>query len=225
MPAGNFQLKLNQVLLRTGSLDGRIGAALDLALDFMRHTPADTLIDAYLSRAGAEALRAIKDSVICVDHTGLIAPARTDARELNAIADRHGFTENHKTFPSVIVASELTALNGGTNVPTQIFRASIRRAGDQPSSYGIEMFVPDTTPATVESWIARGVGTHVAFRVGQRAQVERICEQLSAAGFHTPAFMKGRPMANTNDGTLTVYFDLTVASGAFRLEFFHRADS
>ena len=223
MPANRLQLKLGHVLLQPGSLETQIGAALDLALEFMRRSPPDALLDTYLGNAGSQVLSTIKRSVMCVDHAGLITPARTDARELNAIADRHGFTENHKTFPSVIVASELAALNGDSPVPTQIFRGSTRKADATQPSFGIEMFVPDTFPDTVERWIKQGVGTHAAFRVHNRADVDLIRTELIAAGFHTPSFMGGKSMANTNDGTLTVYFDLTLPDGDFRLEFFHRA--
>ncbi len=225
MSTSDYQLTFDEVLLQPGSLETRIGGALDRALEFMHHSQPSTLIDHYLAAAGGVTLNVIKHSIICMDHAGLITPAKVDARDLNAIADRHGFTENHKTFPSVIVASELTALNGGVAVPTQIFRGSSRPTSSGHHSCGIEMFVPDTEPETVVKWISRGIGTHVAFRVKERSDVHVICRQLSGAGFHIPTFMHGRPMANTNDGTFTVYFDLTVATRVFRLEFFHRAMS
>src|SRR5207253_1276936 len=129
------------------------------------------LLDSLLETAGKPSLDAIEQAIIAVDHTGFLVPAKTTVPELHTIADQHLFTENHKTFPSMIVASELTSLNGGAPVPTQIFRAGIPRNDGHGGFFGVEIFIPHADPTTVDRWIASGVGTHCAFRVRQRQSV------------------------------------------------------
>jgi hypothetical protein len=222
LPSPDRRLDFSPLLLTTASLDRQIGAALDRALSFMRRTTAMALFDEYVTGATSATRAIVGCAVVCVDHVGLIAPAGTNADDLHAVADAHGFTDQHRSFASVIVARELTALNDGIPVPTRIFRASAPPRSSEEPAYGIEVFVPDTHTAVVTRWIRQGVGTHAAFRVASGGDVDRLCVELQAAGLATPAFMGGKPMTNANDGTRTVYFDLPVPTGTFRLEFFYR---
>lgn len=190
--------------------------------DFLESTHAEAL-KALLPQLPTSAIKEIVEEIEGVEHMAFILLPHMKVQHLDWLLTLSGFPENHKTFPSHVLAKELGTLVGKNEVSTQIVKAWGKNLKQQP--IGVELFIPEEHPETTQKWIRSGVGAHVAFRVKQEASIDRLQQIFEKKGFSIPGFMHGKPMKNPQEGSTTLYFDINVYSHPFRLEFYHKAPS
>lgn len=190
--------------------------------DFLERTHVEAL-KALLPQFSAAFINEIAEEIEGVEHMAFILSPHMKRQHLDWLLTLSGFPENHKTFPSNVLAKELGTLVGKSEVSTQIIKAWGKNKKQEP--IGVELFIPEEHPETTQKWIQSGVGAHVAFRVKHEGSIERLQKIFEKKGFSIPGFMHGKPMKNPHEGSTTLYFDINVHAHPFRLEFYHKASS
>jgi hypothetical protein len=197
-----------ELLLAPGSVGERIEAAFELCRRYLETTTRDDVLASGV--AGSSSRAALAEMIGGLAHVGFLAPRHASAELMGAAATRAGFTEGHATIVSRLVAQELSELVGGRAVPTTIFVA-------RAPFGGVEAFVPDEDDALVQSWIARGVATHVALKLRSSSVFPEATQLLVAEGFEVPRFFKQGPVSNGRMSLM--YFDLPARK--LRIELLH----
>jgi hypothetical protein len=168
-----------------------------------------------LSDAGSAELAG---HLLGVHHVGFLLPRQAEPH-LERLARQAGFRGEHRAYPSALVARELGTLAGKELVPTTIHHFDGR--SQSGSEISVEVFVPDAPEEQVRSWIGQGVAAHLALRARSRAAIFAIFELLGAAGNQLASFMKGRPMENPSEGSISLYYDLALdPDRSFRVQFY-----
>jgi hypothetical protein len=143
--------------------------------------------------------------------------APSEAEPIVAAAARAaGFDRHQRSFPSTILARELSDLLG-RDVPTTIFKAQGTRPDGAPIA--VEVAMPrDVDAGSIADWIGRGVGAHVALRLA--GDLEEVMPIMRSEGFEVPPFMRRGPVANEAESIRAVYFAHPARAESLRLEFF-----
>lgn len=177
-----------------------------------------TVLQATLPLLSPSTLKQIENLVQGVEHIAFIVYPETSLTNLDHLALKAGFANNHQVFPSAIVAKELGSLIGKDQVPTQIFKAWGHN--ERKEKIGIEIFIPHEQTVIVNHWILEGIGTHIALRVKNKDSLPQIQDILIAQHMHIPEFMHNQPMQNEKEGSITLYFDTDFNHYKLRLEFY-----
>jgi hypothetical protein len=195
-----------------------ITSRLQTAARFLAGATAADLMETVFSRRSS--LQRALDLAGRIDHVGFIASPDA-ASDLGHAARAAGFDAGQQVFRSTVLARELGEATGRGLVPTTIFKARGASPGDPPT--GVEVAMPGAVePEVVRGWIRKGIGEHIAFRVGSPSHFRTLGRLMEEEGFGVPAFMCGAPLTNPHERVTTVYFDRFCEPG-LRLEFCHYA--
>jgi len=137
-----------------------------------------------------------------LDHVGLLLAPGTE-QAFRAAAAAIGFRVPTPSFASGLVARELGALAGVARVATTVAKQSGACAGH--ARVAIEAFIPDVDDARAESWIARGVASHVAVELTDARTFARVIESFPAFGLAMPPFMDGPCHVAAEDVSIAYY--------------------
>jgi hypothetical protein len=176
-------------------------------------TPADVLGELLEEPTRTEVLGLVTG----IDHVGFMAPSSAAALLPKVAADA-GFDAGHRSFPSTVLARELGALIGVSEVPTTVFRAWGMSDSDRHMT--VEAFVVQGVKPEVEAaWIRTGVAGHTAFAVESLAALHQVAIVMSEQGWSPPAGVGAQPAWNAAEELALVYFDRRLDGRTVRLEY------
>ncbi|MBA3283545.1 MAG: hypothetical protein H0U27_00605 [Nitrosopumilus sp.] len=202
---------INNQLLSSTELNRNIEIALQHIKGALEITP-QAVLDTYFPSFNSQVKHRIEEMVEGVDHIAILVPFETNMDQLESIASRVGFTDNHQIDPSVIVAKELGTLVGKDIVSTLVFKACGFNSKHQ--KIGLEVFVPREKFPEEHDWIAQGITTHLSLRVKSLDDISKIREILVDQHIEMAKFLKGKLILENQ-----VYFDVMVNDIKMRIEF------
>lgn len=152
-----------------------------------------------------------------IDHVGRLAPAGIGVDEVRRGLLDSPYDRGVRTFPSRVLAAELSA-RLGTPVPLTIVEA--HAAPGSTAIPGVELFVADLPSHRLADLSRRGHGSHLALRLAPGARLSDIVDILAA---HAWPIAIG-PQANEDAGISLIYVDGRAGSRQGRLEFLTAED-
>lgn len=176
------------------------------------------VINAYFPHLNREVKTQIEAMIDGVEHMALLVPYETNIDELETIASRVGFKDNHQIVPSVIVAKELGELAGKEKVSTLVFKAWGHNSHDK--KIGLEVFIPQEKNSLEHDWIEHEISLHISLRVKNFEDISKIRKILGDRHIEMAKFLHGKLILDNE-----VYFDVFVKSKRMRIEFNYKKAS
>ena len=168
------------------------------------------LLALFLPELPLEQLDIILAEVEAVDHFACIAPPEVQRSILDTAMSESGFSIDHRSFTSTVLAKELEA-------PIKIIKA--QGLNKQHKRVGIEMFIPTESPLQVDNWIQNDRGTHIAFRVSNDEAIHKIRTILEKHHIAFPDYMQGGALKNPQEKVSVLYCEVKFGYHNFRIEF------